>query len=436
MKAKNQRLDPARPRHRRGARRGAARHVGAARPGRLFYAPGDVAREGPAARPGGPDRRHGPGRARSARQPDGVTIDFVVGDETPRTIPVRFTGITPDLFQENSGVVAEGRFQPDGPFVANEILAKHDENYMPPELARDGGKHKSETLRMIAEAGLAALWLAAALSLLQLFLGAAALRPGRRGAAARSCGRSRWRRACWPRIAFLLLIWLFLRTDLSVEAGRRQQPFGEALALQVRRRLGESRRLDAALGDGARGRRRAPSPCSSGGCRADTLIATLAAQAAIGLGFYAFLLFASNPFERLIPVPVEGNGLNPLLQDPGLAFHPPTLYFGYVGISIAFSFAVGALVTRDVGPAFARAMRPWVLGAWIFLTLGITAGSYWAYYELGWGGWWFWDPVENASLMPWLAATALLHSASPCSPPATACAPGRSCSPWSPSRCR
>src|SRR4029453_15497423 len=119
---------------------------------------------------------------------------------------------------------------------------------------------------------------------------------------------------------------------------------------------------------------------------------------------------ASNPFARLNPAPAEGQGLNPLLQDPGLAFHPPTLYFGYVGISIAFSFAVGALVTRDVGPAFARAMRPWVLGAWIFLTLGITAGSYWAYYELGWGGWWFWDPVENASLMPWLAATALLHS--------------------------
>nr|MDP8994910.1 heme lyase CcmF/NrfE family subunit [Pseudomonadota bacterium] len=141
-----------------------------------------------------------------------------------------------------------------------------------------------------------------------------------------------------------------------------------------------------------------------------TLIATLAAQAAIALGFYAFLLFASNPFERLPVPPVEGQGLNPLLQDPGLAFHPPTLYFGYVGISIAFSFAVGALITREVGPAFARAMRPWVLGAWIFLTLGITAGSYWAYYELGWGGWWFWDPVENASLMPWLAATALLHS--------------------------
>lgn len=141
-----------------------------------------------------------------------------------------------------------------------------------------------------------------------------------------------------------------------------------------------------------------------------TLIATLAAQAGIALGFYAFLLFASNPFARL-PMPArDGMGLNPLLQDPGLAFHPPTLYIGYVGISVAFSFAVGALITRDVGPAFARAMRPWVLGAWVFLTLGITAGSYWAYYELGWGGWWFWDPVENASLMPWLAATALLHS--------------------------
>ena len=102
--------------------------------------------------------------------------------------------------------------------------------------------------------------------------------------------------------------------------------------------------------------------------------------------------------------------MNPLLQDPGLAFHPPTLYLGYVGLSVAFSLAVGGLIRREVGPAIARAMRPWVLAAWILLTLGITAGSYWAYYELGWGGWWFWDPVENASLMPWLAATALLHS--------------------------
>ena len=130
----------------------------------------------------------------------------------------------------------------------------------------------------------------------------------------------------------------------------------------------------------------------------------------ISVGFLLFLLLTSNPFDRLFPVPADGRDLNPLLQDPGLAFHPPTLYFGYVGLSIAFSFAVGALLTNQVGPAFARAMRPWVLAAWIFLTIGITAGSYWAYYELGWGGWWFWDPVENASFMPWLVGTALIHS--------------------------
>jgi len=141
-----------------------------------------------------------------------------------------------------------------------------------------------------------------------------------------------------------------------------------------------------------------------------TLGAALGAQAALALGFFGFLLVASNPFQRLNPAPIDGRGLNPLLQDPGLAFHPPTLYLGYVGLSIAFSLAVGGLIRGNVGPAIARAMRPWVLAAWILLTLGITAGSYWAYYELGWGGWWFWDPVENASLMPWLAATALLHS--------------------------
>jgi cytochrome c-type biogenesis protein CcmF len=141
-----------------------------------------------------------------------------------------------------------------------------------------------------------------------------------------------------------------------------------------------------------------------------TLIAALGSQALLALGFYAFLLFASNPFARLFPAPPDGQGLNPLLQDPGLAFHPPTLYLGYVGLSVAFSLAVGALLTGEVDSRLARAMRPWVLGAWILLTLGITAGSYWAYYELGWGGYWFWDPVENASLMPWLAATALLHS--------------------------
>ncbi|GGE19221.1 c-type cytochrome biogenesis protein CcmF [Polymorphobacter glacialis] len=137
----------------------------------------------------------------------------------------------------------------------------------------------------------------------------------------------------------------------------------------------------------------------------------LSVQAMIGVAFLAFSLFTSNPFERLFPVPVDGAELNPLLQDPGLVFHPPLLYLGYVGFSVTFSFAVAALLEGRADAAWARWMRPWVLAAWIPLTLGIALGSFWAYYELGWGGWWFWDPVENASLMPWLLGTALLHSA-------------------------
>ncbi|MFZ4534390.1 MAG: heme lyase CcmF/NrfE family subunit, partial [Alsobacter sp.] len=136
----------------------------------------------------------------------------------------------------------------------------------------------------------------------------------------------------------------------------------------------------------------------------------LAVQGAIAAAFLLFILLTSNPFERLSPAPFEGQGLNPLLQDPGLAIHPPLLYVGYVGFSIAFSFAIGALLEGRIDAVWARFVRPWTLLAWSFLTLGIAMGSYWAYYELGWGGWWFWDPVENASLMPWLAGTALLHS--------------------------
>ena len=137
----------------------------------------------------------------------------------------------------------------------------------------------------------------------------------------------------------------------------------------------------------------------------------LSVQAMIGVAFLAFLLFTSNPFERLIFPPIDGNDLNPLLQDPGLAFHPPFLYLGYVGLSMTFSFAVAALIQGSVDAAWARWVRPWALLAWITLTIGIALGSWWAYYELGWGGWWFWDPVENASFMPWLIAVALLHSA-------------------------
>jgi len=261
---------------------------------------------------------------------------------------------------------------------------------------------------VIAETGLAALWLAAAMSLLQLLFGIAALRPA--GAELlRAVRPVAVAQALLVGIAFLLLIQLFLRTDLSValvaENSHSAKPWLYKFSGTWGNHEGSMLLWVSVLALAG-----AAVALFERKLEERTLVATLSAQAAIGLGFYAFLLFASNPFDRLDPAPLDGRGLNPLLQDPGLAFHPPTLYFGYVGISIAFSFAVGALVTRDVGPAFAKAMRPWVLGAWIFLTLGITAGSYWAYYELGWGGWWFWDPVENASLMPWLAATALLHS--------------------------
>ncbi len=137
----------------------------------------------------------------------------------------------------------------------------------------------------------------------------------------------------------------------------------------------------------------------------------IAVQGAIGTAFLAFIIFTSNPFVRLQTPPFDGQDLNPLLQDPGLAFHPPFLYLGYVGLSMAFSFAVAALIEGRIDAAWARWVRPWTLAAWVFLTIGIALGSWWAYYELGWGGFWFWDPVENASFMPWLFAAALLHSA-------------------------
>jgi cytochrome c-type biogenesis protein CcmF len=136
----------------------------------------------------------------------------------------------------------------------------------------------------------------------------------------------------------------------------------------------------------------------------------LGVQAVIASAFLGFSLFTSNPFARLDPAPADGNELNPLLQDPGLVFHPPVLYLGYVGFSMAFAFAIAALIEGRVDTGWARWIRPWALTSWIFLTIGVTAGSVWAYYTLGWGGWWFWDPVENASLMPWIIGTALVHS--------------------------
>ena len=260
---------------------------------------------------------------------------------------------------------------------------------------------------MIAEAGLAALWLAAGLAALQFILMIAALCANIQ--VAQSMRSVAVVQGGLALIAFAMLLLVFAATDLSValvfENSHSAKPFIYKVAGAWGNHEGSMLLwvmiLAVAGAFLARFSRRTSER---------TLTAALGAQAALALGFYAFLLMASNPFARLSPAPFEGRGLNPLLQDPGLAFHPPTLYFGYVGLSVAFSLAVGALLTDEVDAGLARAMRPWALAAWIFLTLGITAGSYWAYYELGWGGWWFWDPVENASLMPWLAATALLHS--------------------------
>ena len=264
---------------------------------------------------------------------------------------------------------------------------------------------------MIAEIGLAALWLAAALAVLQLAGGALAFRSGTDSELAALTRPAAILQGGLVAIAFVALLWSFAITDLSVKLVATNSHTAKPMIFKLSGAWGNHEgsmllwvtvmALAGALI--AAVERRLPEI---------TMQATLAAQGFVALGFYAFLLLSSNPFERLPQPAPEGLGLNPLLQDIGLALHPPTLYFGYVGLSVAFSFAVGALLTRQVTPDFARAMRPWVLGAWVFLTLGIVAGSYWAYYELGWGGYWFWDPVENASLMPWLAATALLHSAS------------------------
>lgn len=260
---------------------------------------------------------------------------------------------------------------------------------------------------MIAELAHALLWLAAALAILQVVSGVAELR-GRAIVAARPVAVAL---GVLTLISFLLLIVLFIRSDMSVDLVARNSHSAKPMLYKIAGAWG-NHEGSMLLWLAILGLAGAGIALLERRLDARTLTATLMAQALLSLGFFAFLLFVSNPFKRLSPAATEGNGLNPLLQDPGLAFHPPTLYFGYVGLSVAFSFAVGALITREVGPAFARAMRPWVLGSWIFLTIGIAAGSYWAYYELGWGGWWFWDPVENASLMPWLAATALLHSVS------------------------
>ncbi len=263
---------------------------------------------------------------------------------------------------------------------------------------------------MIPELGHLALWLAVAVALVQLVgptLGLAR-HDGRLIALA---GRAALLHALLVLAAFLALMWAFWSSDFSVAlvAGNSHTDKPDLYKITGVWANHEGSMLLWVLMLALSG---AALALFGGAIPLPVRARVLSAQAALALGFHAFLLVASNPFARLVPAPAQGAGLNPLLQDPGLAFHPPMLYAGYVGLSVVFSFAVAGLIDGGVGRQWARWLRPWALAAWSALTLGLGLGGWWAYYELGWGGFWFWDPVENAALMPWLAATALLHSLS------------------------
>src|SRR5690349_6440871 len=393
-------------RHRRRARCRAAGDVGPQEPGVLFlHACRHRFRQGARWRSNAA-RRNGRTRldpSRSRRRDNPLHSHRWEGPDS-RRLPRHCAGSLPRRFGSCRG----------GTFRTRNFHCRHDPRQArralhaaPTRQPRRGAQGREDAREMIAETGLAALWLAAGLAALQFLFMFVELR--RDAALARSMRSIAVVQGLLTIVAFAMLLLVFARSDMSVklvfENSSAVKPFVYKVAGAWGNHEGSMLMwvtiLSAAGAFVALFSRR-----TSG----RTLVAALGAQAALALGFYAFLLIASNPFARLWPPPMDGQDLNPLLQDPGLAFHPPTLYLGYVGLSVAFSLAVGALLTGEVDSRLARAMRPWVLGAWILLTLGITAGSYWAYYELGWGGYWFWDPVENASLMPWLAATALLHS--------------------------
>eukprot|EP01037_Dinobryon_pediforme_P013999 gene13999-14117_t len=341
----------------------------------------------------------------------GQQVTFVITDGNG-DLQIDYAGLLPDLFREGQGVIVEGVYQAPNStlqniFHADSVLAKHDERYMPREIAES---LKAKGLApVIIEVGLFALILAFTLALIQgivPFWGAYRRDP------------HVMRLASWLAIgqfgfialAYGILTYAHIIDDFSVLNVFENSHSLKPLVYKISGVWGnhEGSMLLWVLILSLFGAMLA--------VLARTMPAVLKAnvlgvQALVSLAFLAFILFTSNPFARLFPAPMEGRDLNPILQDPGLAIHPPLLYLGYVGFSLSFSFAAAALIDGRIDAAWARWARPWILTAWIFLTLGIAMGSYWAYYTLGWGGFWFWDPVENASLMPWLAGTALLHSA-------------------------
>ncbi|MCX7946640.1 MAG: heme lyase CcmF/NrfE family subunit [Hydrogenophilus sp.] len=261
---------------------------------------------------------------------------------------------------------------------------------------------------MLAEWGQVALAVAAVVAGLQAVLGLAGAERGW-SAWMTAARRAAVAQAVLLGIAFGLLVVLFLKSDFSVRLVASHSttvtPWYYRMTASWGNHEGSMLLWATALaGWGA---------AVAGG--SSSLTATMRARVVgilglVSVGFLLFLMLTSNPFERLVPPPAEGRDLNPLLQDPGMILHPPLLYMGYVGTAVAFAFAIAALLTGRLDAAWSRWARPWALTAWVFLTLGIVVGSWWAYYELGWGGWWFWDPVENAALIPWLVMTAFLHS--------------------------
>ncbi|MFT3726333.1 MAG: heme lyase CcmF/NrfE family subunit [Terricaulis sp.] len=260
---------------------------------------------------------------------------------------------------------------------------------------------------MIAEIGAFASCLALALSLAQGTLGLYASKRDSRAAAVTAIAQCA-SAACF--IAFACLIAVFVRSDFSVAVVANNSHIDKPLIYKIAGAWGNHEgsmllwcTVSALFG--------AVLASKRGAQTLGLWSRAVGVQGLVTAGALIYTLFLSNPFARLDPAPMNGAGLNPLLQDPALAAHPPMLYLGYVGMSVPFSLAIAALLEGKADQAWAKALRPWTLAAWTCLTLGIALGSYWAYYELGWGGWWFWDPVENASFMPWLAACALVHSA-------------------------
>ena len=381
----------------------------------FFYGPSEVLQKNIS--PGARLRIGGLVKAGSLVKSEGQKAAFTITDNVSN-VAVTYQGLLPDLFREGQGVVAEGVLEGPGQFRADAVLAKHDERYMPREVVdalkkqgrwqegQEGQGGRSQAV--IVEIGHYALTLALALALVQAIVPLWGTWRGDEGLASvgQSCALGQFAAIA---LSFGALAQAHLASDFSVlnvtENSHSAMPaiykfsgvWGnhEGSMLLWVLILAFFGALVAALGRGLPPILRAN---------------VLAVQGFISAAFLAFILLTSNPFARLSPAPFEGRDLNPVLQDLGLAIHPPLLYLGYVGFSIVFSFAAAALIEGRIDAAWARFVRPFALVAWCFLTLGIAMGSYWAYYTLGWGGFWFWDPVENASLMPWLAGTAFVHS--------------------------